>query len=88
LGGFWIGRSRFGENVDFIASAHIFIVLSSKVMRSGVADILRPAALEISMVREGDHWGDLGVDGWMTLGWISRRWGGMWVYGLDWVGPG
>ena len=26
--------------------------------------------------REGDHWGDLGVDGWIILG-------GMWVYGLD-----
>jgi len=24
-------------------------------------------------VREGDHWGDLGVDGWIILGWISRR---------------
>ena len=24
--------------------------------------------------REGDHWGDLGVDGWKILGWISRRW--------------
>ena len=23
--------------------------------------------------REGDHCGDLGVDGWITLGWISRR---------------
>jgi len=23
---------------------------------------------------EGDHWGDLGVDGWIILGWISRRW--------------
>jgi len=31
-----------------------------------------------------DHWRDLGVDGWITLGWISRRW----VYGLDWAGPG
>ena len=36
--------------------------------------------------REGDHWGDLGVDGWIILGWISRRWD--WVYGLDWTGPG
>ena len=34
--------------------------------------------------REGDHWGDLGVDGWIILGQTSR----MWVYGLDWVGPG
>jgi len=24
--------------------------------------------------RERDHWGDLGVDGWIPLGWISRRW--------------
>jgi len=24
--------------------------------------------------REGNHWGDLGVDGWIILGWISRRW--------------
>ena len=34
--------------------------------------------------REGDHWGDLGVDGWIILGWISRRWGvGIWT-GLGW----
>jgi len=29
---------------------------------------------------EGDHWGDLGVDGWIILGWISRRWDvGVWT---------
>jgi len=34
--------------------------------------------------REGDHWGDLGVDGWIILGWISRRWNmGVWT-GLGW----
>jgi len=33
--------------------------------------------------RETDHWGDLGVDGWI-LGWISRNWDvGMWT-GLGW----
>jgi len=33
--------------------------------------------------REGDHWGDLGVDGWI-LGCISRRWDvGIWT-GLGW----
>ena len=26
--------------------------------------------------------GDLGVDGWIILGWISRRWD----VGMDWVG--
>ena len=31
--------------------------------------------------REGDRWGDLGVDGWVILGWISRRWDvGMWIF--------
>ena len=31
-----------------------------------------------------DHWGDLGVDGWMILRWISRRWDvGIWT-GLGW----
>ena len=30
--------------------------------------------------REGDHWGGLGVDGWIILGWISRRWDvGIWT---------
>ena len=30
------------------------------------------------------NWGDLGVDGWIILGWISRRWDvGMWT-GLGW----
>jgi len=34
--------------------------------------------------REGDHWRDLGIDGWIILGWISRRWDvGIWT-GLGW----
>jgi len=34
--------------------------------------------------REGDHWGDLGVEGWIILEWISRRWDvGIWT-GLGW----
>ena len=33
---------------------------------------------------ERDHWGDLGVDGWIILRWISRRWDvGIWT-GLGW----
>ena len=33
--------------------------------------------------REGDHWGDLGVDGWIILGRISRRWD-VGTY-MDWI---
>jgi len=29
---------------------------------------------------EGDHWGDLGEDGWIILGWNSRKWDlGIWT---------
>ena len=29
--------------------------------------------------RERDHWGGLGVDGWIILGWIFRMWDvGIW----------
>jgi len=40
--------------------------------------------------RERDHWGDLGVDGWIILGGFSRRWDvGIWT-GLGWprIGTG
>jgi len=30
--------------------------------------------------REGDHWGDLGVDGWIILGWGVR------CGYMDWIG--
>jgi hypothetical protein len=34
--------------------------------------------------RERDHWGDVGVDGWIILGWISRWCDvGIWS-GLGW----
>jgi len=34
--------------------------------------------------RERDHWGGLGIDGWIILGRISRRWDvGTWT-GLGW----
>jgi len=40
--------------------------------------------------RERDNWGDLGVDGWIILGWISSWWDvGIWT-GLGWprIGTG
>ena len=34
--------------------------------------------------KERDHWGNLGIDGWIILGRISRRWDvGIWT-GLGW----
>ena len=34
--------------------------------------------------RERDQWGHIGLDGWIILGWISRRWDvGIWT-GLGW----
>jgi hypothetical protein len=35
-------------------------------------------------------WGDLGVDGWIIFGWISRRWDVVMGTGLGWprIGTG
>jgi len=37
-----------------------------------------------------NHWGDLGVDGWLTLRWIFRRWDvGIWTgLGCPRIGTG
>ena len=35
--------------------------------------------------RERDHWGDLGVDGWIIFEWISRRWDVGIRTGLGWL---
>jgi len=34
--------------------------------------------------REGDQWGDLGINGWIILRWISRRWVVVIWTGLGW----
>jgi len=33
---------------------------------------------------EGDHWGDLGINGWIILGWIYRRCDSCVWTGLGW----
>ena len=35
--------------------------------------------------RTNIHWGDLGLDGWIILGWISRRWDVCVWTGLSWT---
>ena len=43
-------------------------------------DRWRTLVSAVMNLREGDYWGDLGVDGWIILGWISRRWDvGIWT---------
>jgi len=74
---------------DLYSSSNIVRVIKSRRMRwaghvactgeeKGVYRVL------VGKRRERDHWGDLGVDGWVILGWISRRWDvGIWT-GLGW----
>jgi hypothetical protein len=45
---------------------------------------MTPKCIGSSKVAE-DHWGDLGVDGGIILGWIFRKWDvGVWT-GLGWL---
>ena len=74
---------------DLYSSPNIVRVIKSRRMRwaGHVARMDEERGLYRVLVgnrREGDQWGDLGVDGWIILGWISRRWDvGIWT-GLGW----
>jgi len=57
---------------------------------AGLGEERRVYRVLVGYRRERDHWGDLDVDGWIILGWISRRWDvGIWTE-LDWprIGTG
>ena len=74
---------------DFYSSPYILMVIKSRRMRwaGHVARMVEERGCIGSWWgnrREGDHWGDLGVDGRVILGWICRRWDvGIWT-GLGW----
>jgi len=74
---------------DFYSSPNIVRVIKSRRMRwaEHVARMSEENGFIVSCWgnrREEDHWGDLGVDVWIILGWMSRRWDvGIWT-GLGW----
>jgi len=80
---------------DFYTSPNIVRVIKSRRMRwaGHVAHMGEERGCKGSWwgnQREGDHWGDPGVGGWIILRWISKRWDvGIWT-GLGWsrIGTG
>jgi len=71
---------------DLYSSPNIVLVIKSRRMRwaGHVARMGEERVVYRVNRSEGDHWGDLGVDGWIILGRISRRWDvGIWT-GLGW----
>jgi hypothetical protein len=73
---------------DLYSSPNIMRVIKSRRMRwaGHVARMVEErGAYRVLVGKPGErvHWGDLGVDGWIILGWISSRWDvDMWA-GLD-----
>jgi len=67
------------------------VFLNISVLQGGIVSMWRVCVRRGGCIgswwgkrREGVHWGDLDVDGWIILGWISRRWDvGIWT-GLGW----
>ena len=73
-----LGRLHNEELNDLYSSPNIVRVIKSRRMR-WVGHVGRMGE-ELGCIgswwgnrRERDHWGELGVDGWIILGWISRR---------------
>jgi len=73
------------ELIDLYSSPNIVQVIKSRRMRwdGHVARMVENRGVIRVMVgkREGrKEWRDLSVDGWIILGWISRRWDvGVWT---------
>ena len=70
---------------DLYSSTNIVRVIKSRRMR-WAGHVARMGEERVCLGscsgnrREGDHWGDLGVDGWIILECISRRWDvGIWT---------
>jgi len=82
-------RSHNEELNDLYSSPNILRVIKSRRVRwaGHAARVGEERGVYRVLLRklEGrDQWGDLGVDGWIILGWISRSWDvGIWT-GLGW----
>jgi len=74
---------------DLYSSPNIVQVIKSRRMRWAGHVVCMGEERGVYRVLVGkpegmNHWGDLGIDGWIIFGWISRRWDvGMWT-GLGW----
>jgi len=74
---------------DLYPSPNIVRVIKSRRMRwaghvAGMGEERGVYRVLVGKPEGGDHWGDLGVDVWIILGWISSRWDvGIWT-GLGW----
>jgi len=77
------------EQNDLYSSSNIVRVINSRRMRwaGNVACMGEERGVYSVLVGKPEgrnHWGDLGVDGWIILGWISMKWDvGIWT-GLGW----
>jgi len=80
---------------DLYSSPNIVREIESRRMRwtvhvAGMGEERVVYRVLVGNRRERDHCGHLGIDGWIILGWICRRWDvGIWT-GLGWprIGTG
>ena len=73
-------RRLHNEELNVLdSSPNIVRVIKSRRMRwaghvARMGEQMGVYRVLVGKPEERDHWRDLGVDGWIILGWISRRW--------------
>ena len=85
------GVEKFWNRFCVCILVFVFWAEQYKVLRHAICVLRMGEERGVCRVLVGkpevrDHWGDLGVDGWIILGRISRRWDVVIWTGVGWPG--
>jgi len=74
---FWGGGDIYYKGILYSSPKTVQVIKSRRMRWAGhvarIGEERRVYRVLLGKLEGRNHWGDLGVDGWIILGWISRR---------------